>query len=120
MARLMFTCVLLMVGLVALGIAADLDGRWIGEMQGPEGSMEMAFTFKVSGDTLSGSVQNPMGDMPFTGKVDGDNFNFSIDFEGMSIDHRCVVSGDSIYMTVPGFEGQDMHMILLRDTETKE
>ena len=59
MARLMLTCVLLTVGLVAFGIAADLDGRWIGEMQGPEGSMEMVFTFKVDGDTLTGSVQNP-------------------------------------------------------------
>ncbi len=120
MFRMILLCVLLTVGLVTLAFAADINGNWKTSMVGPDGSaMDMVFTFKVDGENLTGSVVNPMGNMPFTGKVSGNNFSFSIDFGGMAIDHRCTVSGDSVYLTVPGMEGGDMQMILLRDTTAK-
>ena len=120
MHRILFTFVLLTVGLVAIAYTADINGVWKGSMPaGPEGALEMTFTFKVDGENLTGSEASPMGEMPLTGKVDGNNFSFNIDFGGMQINNQCTVSGDSVYLTMPGMEGGDMQMILLRDKTAK-
>jgi hypothetical protein len=72
--------VLLVVMLFAGGaIAADVSGKWIAETSSPSGSTgERIFTFKVSGNELTGTVMNfetamatfePEGQPKMTGKL---------------------------------------------------
>lgn len=97
----------------------DINGRWIGKMQGPEGDMELVFEFKVEGETLSGNVESPMGEMPISNTtLNGDEFSFDVDAEGMVISHQCKLQADSIVMTVGGFDS-DFEMILRRQSEKK-
>ena len=84
--------------------AADVTGNWTAEMQGPGGdSVQIAFTFKQDGATLSGSVQGPQGDaIAITdGKVDGDKISFKVSFNGMTISHDGTINaaGDEIKLS---------------------
>lgn len=69
--------------------AADVSGNWKATANGPNGTLERTFTFKVDGSKLTGETNSP-----FTGKseikdgkVDGENVAFSItaNFQGNEI-----------------------------------
>ncbi len=84
--------------------AADITGKWTGEVPGRGGTQTNTFTFKVSGAKLEGTVTNQRGDSPIAeGKVDGDNISFvqNLDFGGNSIkiSYKGMVKGDTIEMT---------------------
>jgi hypothetical protein len=120
MARIIRFCVVLTLIFVGLSIASDIDGKWKCKMQGPEGDMELVFNFKVSGDTLTGMVESPMGDMPISnGKVNGNAFSFDVNAGDMTISHQCEASVDSVSMKINGMQG-DMVTILRRPAEIKE
>src|ERR1035437_7067707 len=61
-------------------LAADASGTWKASMEGPNGTMESTFAFKVDGDKLTGTVtMGQMGEAPTSeGKVDGDNVSFAL------------------------------------------
>jgi hypothetical protein len=97
--------------------AADVTGNWTAEMQAPGGdSVQIAFTFKQDGATLSGSVQGPQGDaVAITdGKVDGDKISFRVSFNGITISHAGTVNaaGDEIKLSTrtdsPDFPATEM------------
>ena len=81
--------------------AADIDGKWAGEIVGQ--SMEIAFTFKAEGTTLTGvhivnGQETPIKD----GKIDGNNISFTVtlDMGGETkIPHKGTISGDQIKIT---------------------
>jgi hypothetical protein len=51
--------VLAIVAFAAAAIAADVSGKWIAQITSPSGSQsERIFTFKVSGDKLTGTIIN--------------------------------------------------------------
>jgi hypothetical protein len=84
--------------------AADVTGKWTGQMAGPDGSgsFDISFTFKQDGAKLTGTVQGPQGD-PIEivdGKVDGEKISFVVKIEanggGMTITHDGTISGDEI------------------------
>ena len=84
--------------------AADVSGKWTGDVPGRNGAQSNTFTFKVSGSKLEGSVTNQRGDTPIAdGKVDGDNISFvqNLDFGGNSIkiSYKGVVKGETIELT---------------------
>jgi hypothetical protein len=82
--------------------ATDVTGVWVGKMAGPNGDgFQITFTFKQDGAKLTGTVGGPMGDpMEITeGKIDGDKVTFDVSFNGMTIHHTGVVSGDTIKLT---------------------
>ncbi len=113
-------CAMLMLLSVGTSLASDIDGKWTGKMQGPNGEQDMTFTFKVSGDTLSGTVGTPMGEMPISnGKVKGNTFTFDVSMGDMVIGHQCTLDGDTINMKVNGFGGDPMEILLKRVVETK-
>jgi len=63
--------------LSGLSLAADIDGKWSGEIVGQ--SMEIAFTFQAEGTTLTGvhivnGQETPIKD----GKIDGKNISFTV------------------------------------------
>jgi len=84
--------------LACSAFAADINGKWNATFNSPDGqSMELVFTFQVDGDTLTGTVTSPMGEMQVTdGKVVGDAITFTIDAGGFSIVHTGTVEGDEM------------------------
>lgn len=85
--------------------AADVDGKWEAEIEGPQGSMVLTFDLKADGETLTGTVGNDMmGSVEIQdGKISGDqvefvqamqrgNFQVRFNFAGK-------VSGDEMELT---------------------
>jgi hypothetical protein len=94
-------------------LAADVTGKWTGQMAGPDGGggFEIAFTFKQDGAKLTGTVQGPQGDpIEITdGKVDGDKVSFVVKIEangGMKITQTGTISDDEIKLSTK-VEGGD-------------
>ena len=92
----------------ATAMAADVTGSWSGAATTPDGtSMQITFTFKQDGATLTGTVQ-VAGNDPIAitnGKVDGDKFTFDDSFNGIVIHHDCTVNGDTIKMATKSDSG---------------
>jgi hypothetical protein len=79
--------------------AADLNGKWKGSMQGPDGDLEINFDFHVDGDKLTGTVTNRFGEEQITeGTVKGDAVSFIILAGGgqFKITYKGTVSGEDI------------------------
>jgi hypothetical protein len=102
-----FITVLLLFILSIAGYAQSLDGNWKGKLNSPNGEMNLLYTFKVTGDSLSGSVTSDMGSLPLlNGKVKGNEFSFNIDINGQVISSTGVMNGDKIQLKAAG--GMDM------------
>lgn len=95
--------------------AADLTGKWKATAEGPNGSMERTFDFKVEGAKLTGeTVSSMMGKSTLAnGKVEGDNFSFTITVKfqdnEMQVSYKGKVTGNEITMTA-SFAGGDQTM----------
>src|SRR3954447_26257940 len=91
--------------LLALAIAADVSGKWTGDMPGRGGdTTPTTFNFKAAGDKLTGTMTGPQGDIPLQdGKVSGDQISFSttLDFGGNSVKivYKGTMSGDTMNMS---------------------
>ena len=120
MSRFFYFCIAIFF-VVSIGHAQGIDGKWKGEMQSPNGPMELTFSFKASGDSLTGAVIGQMGEMPISnGKISGKTFSFDVSVNDMTISHQCTVMSDSISMKVQGFQGEPMEIILKRVPEAKK
>jgi len=93
--------------------ASDVTGTWNGTLQmgdaggGGGDGMQLVFTFKQDGATLTGNVNGGQGD-PLTisnGKVDGDKISFTIDFNGTTITHEGTINGDEIKLNSKSSDG---------------
>lgn len=62
-----------LVALVALPAAAQdsVAGTWVFTMEGPQGQMDVEFTFAQDGSEVSGSVEMPMPEIEETELSDG-------------------------------------------------
>jgi hypothetical protein len=80
----MRSIVLVLIAVAALAClaanAADLNGKWKGDMKTPNGDMlEINFNFQVNGEKLTGAVANTYGEEQITeGVVNGDAISFVI------------------------------------------
>jgi hypothetical protein len=125
MKKFLCVCAALMMAFTAASAfaASDVTGTWTGKMAGPNGdSMQITFTFKQDGAVLTGTSIGPMGD-PMTisdGKVDGDKLSFNVSFNGMTIKHEGVITGDTIKLTSKSDSGDfpGMEMTLTRAKTT--
>src|SRR5438128_2445234 len=85
--------------------AADVDGKWVGNMPTRDGqSREVTFDFKASGDKLSGTMSGPQGGIDITdGKVSGGDLSFEVSFDAggnaIVLLFKGTVSGDQIKFT---------------------
>jgi hypothetical protein len=87
------------------GNAQNLNGSGKGKMSGPNGDMELVFTFKVNADTLNGNVKSEMGSLPVeNGKINGNEFSFDVNVNGQVINHTGVLDGDIVKLSVPWTE----------------
>ena len=104
--------VLLFLLLYVAGNAQTLDGSWKGQFSGPNGDMELVFTFKVNADTLNGDVTSEMGSLPIeNGKVNGNELSFDVNDNGQVISHTGVWDGDTVKLSLPW---GDQQMVLNR------
>ena len=60
--------------------AAEVDGKWTGSIDTPNGPVQVNYTFKAEGDTLTGSSTGPDGtSIPIKdGKIAGKKMSFSL------------------------------------------
>jgi len=88
---------------------SKINGAWLAKVQGPQGDMELIFTFKVDGNKLVGTDSSAMGSIPLNnGVVQGNEFSFDIEMQEMKISHKCkYLDDDSIEMKANVME-QDM------------
>jgi len=63
--------------------AADVDGKWTGSIDTPNGPVQINYTFKADGARLSGTSTGPDGtSIPLkNGKIDGNKIAFSLDLD---------------------------------------
>ena len=121
MKRILCVLALLTIGLCQFASAQEINGKWKGTMESPNGAMEMVFDFKANADSLTGTIASPMGELPISnGKIDGKNFSFEISFNDMTIKHTGTIMADSISLKMPGMgDGEAMEMILKRAVGAK-
>jgi hypothetical protein len=92
--------------------AADVSGKWVGQMPTRNGdTREATFDLKASGDKLTGTMSGPQGGIEIKdGKVSGNDISFKVplEFNGNSfvLIFKGTVSGDQIKFT-RGREGAD-------------
>ena len=92
----------LLVLLAAPAFAADVDGKWSGSLDTPNGPVQVSFLFKADGGTLTGTTTGPDGNSLAlkNGKVDGDKISFSFDVsfgaEPTTFNYTGVVTGNQI------------------------
>src|SRR4051794_18321025 len=78
--RTLFTAVVLSAILTLAALAADVTGKWTGSMQMGDQAFALAYSFKVDGAKLTGTVTGPQGD-PLEikeGKITGDKLSFYV------------------------------------------
>jgi len=85
--------------------APDLNGTWKATAEGPQGTMERTFVFKVDGNKLTGETTSSLlGKSTIAdGKVEGDTFSFTItaNIQGadLKLSYKGKISGDEIKVT---------------------
>jgi len=116
--RLLYFCLAVLL-VINIGCnEKDINGKWKGEMETPNGPFELTYDFLVTGDSLSGTASSPMGSLPISsGKSNGDSFSFDVDVNGMIINSQCTFMSDSILMKVEGIMQGPMEMVLKRVPE---
>ena len=96
-----FILTVLSMFVAGLAFAADIDGKYEGEVAGMGGeSIKIGYTFKADGTTLTGTTKYMNGsDAAITdGKIDGNNFSFSVDIGMGPWKYKGALSGDQIEM----------------------
>jgi len=88
-----------------LVLAADISGKWTAAVETDGGSGTPNFTFKQSGETLTGTYSGQLGEAPLTGTVKGDDVEFSIKVspqgEAITLKYKGkITSGNTIKGTV--------------------
>lgn len=98
----------LLISLIAFAVAAcaaDIAGTWKGTAEGPQGTIERTFIFKVDGAKLTGETSSEMMGKSVIndGKVDGDNLSFTItaNFGGndVKLSYKGKVTGAEMRLT---------------------
>jgi len=76
---------------------AVVDGRWEGVSMTANGTVTVAYNFKVKGALLTGNGETPAGSQPITeGKVEGNSISFKTEINGHVIEHHGTISGDTL------------------------
>jgi hypothetical protein len=88
--------------MVAPAFGADVDGKWSGSLDTPNGPVQVSFLFKADGNTLTGTTTGPDGNSVAlkNGKIDGDKISFAFDVsfgaDPTTFNYSGVLKGDEI------------------------
>ena len=103
--RILFLSACLVLAAISVAWAADLNGKWVAQVQGQNGqTRETTFNFKVEGSKLTGTVSGRQGDNPISdGTIKGDEVSFTVtaSFNGNSVKllYKGKVAGDELKLT---------------------
>ena len=106
MKKLVLT-VLMGVFAFTLSHAQGISGKWETTLEGPQGSIELTFTYKVDGTTLTGSVSSPMGgdEEIKNGKVNGNEFTYEVNMMDNTMKYSGKLEKDVIKLNMKFPEG---------------
>jgi hypothetical protein len=89
----------------AVASAADITGNWKADLETPQGKVQVNYTFKQEGETLTGTwqaAQSPTVQIT-EGKVTGDKVTFVVKVDpngGLTFAHEGKIDGDEIQLTM--------------------
>ena len=96
---------LLIAVLAVIASAADITGNWKADLQTPQGTVQVSYTFKQDGEALTGTwqaAQSPTVDIT-EGKVTGDKVSFVVKMgpnANITFAHEGTIKGDAIQLTM--------------------
>ena len=102
--RLIQSALFLLI-LAAVASAADITGNWKADLQTPQGKVQVNYSFKQAGETLTGTwqvAQSPTVQIS-EGKVTGDKVSFVVKADpngGITFAHEGKIDGDEIQLTM--------------------
>ena len=102
------------IGLAATAFAADVNGKWVGNVETPNGPLELTYELKVDGENVTGTVSSPMGSLPIDkGKLAGDVLTYTVSLEGAVITHEAKLNaaGDEIAIKATGDWGTSEYVV---------
>ena len=85
--------------------AADITGNWKADLQTPQGMVQVSYSFKQTGDALTGTwqvAQSPTIQIS-DGKITGDKVSFVVKMDangGMVFAQEGKINGDEIQLTM--------------------
>jgi hypothetical protein len=95
-----------------MGFAADVDGKWTGQVEGRNGPQTQTLMLKAAQGTLTGTVQGGRGGPVeiSNGVIDGDKVSFSVvrEFGGNKVtqEFKGTISGGELKLMVSGGRGE--------------
>lgn len=100
----------ILLALCISALAAGIDGKWTGQVEGPQGPMDATFVFKADGEKLTGTITNQLGEAAIKdGSIKGDAVAFKVEreFQGtkFTIVYKGKLAGDELKLTRT-FEGE--------------
>ena len=96
-------------------LAADVYGKWSGQVPSRGEATAATFTFKVDGDKLTGTMTGPQGEVSLQeGKVSGDQISFTTTGGNAKVLFQGTVAGNEIKMTRTREGGQAREFTLKR------
>jgi hypothetical protein len=104
----MFKTSIFVLLLAAAAFAADVAGKWTGQVPARGGeTREATFMFKMDGDKLTGTMSGPQGDRPISDvKVTGDTITFAVEGQRGKQVYTGTLAGDEIKFKREGGQGQ--------------
>lgn len=93
--------------LALVSLAADVTGNWTAMVPGRNGDQETKITLKQDGDKLTGSMTSPRGERQISeGKVTGDSISFTVETQRGKFTYMGTVSGNEIKFKREGGQGE--------------
>lgn len=103
-----------------MAAAAELNGKFVGEMTTQRGPQTITYTFETKGATVTGSTMGRGGETPIAdGKIDGSTVTFSISRPGrdgntMTIKYTGKISADNNSVELSYDQGRGPQTVTLK------
>ena len=112
--RRVLAAVVMAIGVAIPAFAADVTGKWVGNVETPNGPLELTYELKAEGETVTGTVSSPMGSLPIEkGKLAGDVLTYTVSIESAVITHEAKLNaaGDEIAIKATGDWGTSEYVV---------
>src|ERR1700686_5628210 len=108
MMKTIFVACFAIAMLTVTAAAADVSGKWSGQVPSRGDAVAATFTFKVDGDKLTGTMTGPQGEVSLQeGKVSGDQISFTTTGGNAKILFQGAVAGNEMKRTRTREGGQE-------------
>ncbi|RPD49047.1 MULTISPECIES: hypothetical protein [Chitinophagaceae] len=79
---------LMIVGSLTTFAQNAIDGNWKGSRETPNGTFEINYTFKATGNALTGVWKTQFGEANLeNGKIDGKKFSYTVSINDMKLEY---------------------------------